>query len=162
MIVIGIRLKRQEKSYYCYASVIQAIVSYYTGKNLSQRSIARSFTGGGFQDPADFLVPRGLIRTKTKIFYGYVGLIPWKVLVRESDARRPIIAFVGHHYVLVIGYAGRNSRDPNRVYIFLDPLDPIPRAISFRTLKDAGYPLAGTGARMRGYYLTQRAFQNDS
>jgi hypothetical protein len=152
-------MKAQKKSYYCYAAVAQAIVLYYTGAKVSQRSVAATFGTKGHQDPAEYLVPLDLLRVKSDTHYGHVGIVPWNTVVTEINGGRPIIVYVGGcHYALLIGYEGKEPRDAQRAYIFLDPLEkpPAPRLIPYAVLKDTGYPIEDTWENIRGYYLTSR------
>lgn len=151
---IDISMDFQRRSHYCYAAVVQAVIRYYTGQDISQKEIAASL-GKGYQDPADFLAPLNLIRAKSATQIGYAGIPSWSTVVAEVNAGRPIIVYVGGcHYVLLIGYEGKSARDPQRLYIFLDPLFPVPQAVSYSVLKEHGYSIEETIESVRGYYLT--------
>jgi hypothetical protein len=164
--IIPIIVKKQESDNWCYASVIQALVRYYSNTNITQNTIASTYNCRyGMQDPVEYLSYHGYIipTNKNNLLYGYKGIVPWNILINEINSGRPIISYVGKHYVLLVGYDGKSSRDTNRKYIFIDPLIPSELIeVPYDTLKYSGfltnYEHTGIPSfeSVKGYYLTQQ------
>lgn len=120
---LHITMKQQEGPNWCYSSVIEAIVKYYNkiphNTQLTQHNIATIVAGkciNGMQDPYNFLDKRGYIAGIS------TGKLSWKTITQEIDSGHPIILLVGQHYILLIGYNGKSSKDSERTLVFLDPL----------------------------------------
>jgi len=152
---LDIFMKPQCRSYHCYAAVVQAVVRHYTGQQITQRAIEDVFGATGYQDPVDYLAPLDLIQPKSSAQYGYSGIPSWQTVTTEIAHNRPIIIYLGYHYILLVGYEGEGARDPKRLYIFLDPLEPLPEGVEYGVLKVDGYPVGDKVERVRGYYLTR-------
>jgi hypothetical protein len=94
------------------------IKHYAPGKSAKQADLASQHVGGQDTpfDPKYVLRPRGHYSRRV-----WHKIIPWNDLVAEIDADRPVLAKVGFHYILLVGYKGRSNRDPNRRYLIRDP-----------------------------------------
>jgi hypothetical protein len=103
-------IRRQQKTQWCYAAVIQMVLEYYgriTTQEAIVKKITRSETNNDPQDPTLYLM-------KTLKYINNVpcGCSPSRVLrftqiKREIDRRRPIIVRLTGgtgHYVLIVGY----------------------------------------------------------
>jgi hypothetical protein len=164
-VILPVTMKQQEGPNWCYSSVIQAIVRYYNKRpnntRLNQRNIATVVAENrcinGMQDPYYFLNGRGYIAGI------YDKSLTWKVITEEIEKGHPIILLVGQHYIILHGYSGNSSRDPNRKLYFLDPLleNGGPVIVNGRDFIDNGFPTdyKHTGLdsyeRQQGYILTK-------
>ncbi len=142
--ILDIELKKQCSDNWCYAAIVEAVNKYYGLSSITQYNIAHTFPNfEEMQDPYEILVNRNLINI-SKGSYGVKKDIPsWTELVDNIDNNRPIISKVGKHYILLIGYDGKSSRDPKRSYIFVDPLFGSLNAhviVTYDTLKYNGFP----------------------
>ena len=141
--ILDIELKTQCSDNWCYAAVIEAINKFYKLPELSQKSIAHTFPDPqGMQDPYNILNSLNVINKSQGAFGVKKGIPSWIELVNNINNNRPIISKVGKHYILLIGYDGNSSRDPQRKYIFLDPLLGSENGIiyvTYETLKDNGF-----------------------
>lgn len=113
-------IRRQEKTQWCYASVIQMILEHYNRTQIPQSEIVRRVTGSSTdntpQDATDYLMntlnyvdTKGCSRSTLK----------FKKIKEQIDLNRPIIVLLGGgsgHYILIVGY----NDIPNEV-IYIDP-----------------------------------------
>jgi len=164
-VILPVTMKQQEGPNWCYSSVIQAIVRYYNKRpnntRLNQQNIATLVAENrcinGMQDPYYFLNGRGYIAGI------YDKSLTWKVITEEIEKGHPIILLVGQHYIILHGYSGNSSRDPNRKLYFLDPLKPEGTIVTVKgtEFSNYGFPTdyKHTGLEsyeiQHGYILTQ-------
>ena len=164
-VILPVTMKQQEGPNWCYSSVIQAIVRYYNKRpnntRLNQRNIATVVAENrcinGMQDPYAFLYGRGYVAGI------YEKSLTWDIITEQINAGFPIILLVGKHYIILRGYSGNSSRDPNRKLYFLDPLlpdgktDPLDGSEFIRYGFPTDYEHFGrlVYERQRGYILTK-------
>ena len=71
------------------------------------------------QDPYEYLNKLEIINNCNK------GNPSWNLVVQNINSNNPLIVLIGvaknAHYLLLIGYNGKNSRDNNRTFIYIDP-----------------------------------------
>ncbi len=123
--ILNIHLEKQESDNWCYAAIIKAINDYYKLPTVSQNNIASTFNKKyEMQNPYQLLVSLNLIDKSQGTLKDGVkfGMPSWNDVVNNINNDRPIVSMVGQHYILLIGYSGKNNRDSERKYIFLDPL----------------------------------------
>ncbi|MCG8606212.1 DUF4157 domain-containing protein, partial [bacterium] len=119
---LHVECQPQKKTNWCWAAVAQAVIQYYEKRVVSQEDLADQFTHGqAYDEEADPWAALGNHASEAREH----SMIPWEHLTREIDKGCPILGYVGPkhnaHYILIVGYTGRSSRDPNRRYIILDP-----------------------------------------
>ena len=169
-VVLEIHLEKQEKSNYCYAAVIQAIQRYY-GITKTQTNIVQTYYGekecqNEMQDPFTYLEKHGYSKGSEK--FNRTSLV-WDI-AKEIDAGFPVIVKIGiseaeGHFVLLVGYDGKNKTDKERKFIFKDPLADNPNNLievpMYSEHSPLGFPTNydGKGFRYESFYgviYTQR------
>jgi hypothetical protein len=143
---LNIIKKKQDKSNFCYAAVLQSVVNFYTGQPISQDQICSFYLtnvtdatkgkpaedGSYKQDPIHYLEHVNMF-AETVPLDG--GVIPGNIIIKEIDAKRPVIMKVDDaHYVMIYGYKGvlppkgRISRSMEKQirfkFLIYDPIKP--------------------------------------
>lgn len=158
-------IRRQEKTQWCYASVIQMILEHYNRTQIPQSEIVRRVTGSSTdntpQDATDYLMNKlNYIDTKGCSR----GILKFKKIKEQIDLNRPIIVLLGGgsgHYVLIVGYNDTTSEviyiDPNKSNYNTEPANIIDGITTVNTAYiDADTNQERNGASsIIGFCLTQ-------
>ena len=123
--VLDVPYEMQCKGKWCYASVSQSVIKFLTGAKKTQKNVALGVIALGnanneeeMGDPYKYLDALGLVSYSSESR----SPPPWPIIQREINLGHPIIAKVGIHYILIIGYSGTGVRDSKRKLYFIDPL----------------------------------------
>lgn len=123
--ILDVPSEIQCKGTWCYASVSQSIIQFLTGENISQEDVVNGVieTGGAknkknMGDPYKYLDSLGVVKDSIESS----GPPSWSLIVTEINKGHPIIAKVGIHYIIIIGYEGLKGTDKSRRLHFIDPL----------------------------------------
>jgi hypothetical protein len=133
---LGVEIKPQEKSQWCYAAVSQAILSYY-GIEQTQTEIAKSYETKSKSEPKDCPQDPYDILDKYGVFDGADGPIfknnddkaYISAIIEAINDDTPVIAKLSEgggvfHYVILNGYRKEQGKTARTSKIFFQILDP--------------------------------------
>jgi hypothetical protein len=128
---LNIEVQHQRDENWCYATVCESIVNYYSGTNVvSQEQIAYYYANRTndwtecykMQDPFDFLDEKGFVRKVVKTRSAKAPT--FDVVYKEIKSGNPILVKIADHLVLIVGCSNLDSKE--LYYEVADPLDNKP------------------------------------